>query len=118
MPPPTPSPVSVTWNGNAVTGPVLIYHDEIALSSGSAGSLVCTSDSGTTTWHLADGTVVNSDSLSVFFQTTSSPRVSTLLRRVNSSVMTPDHNGLWTCQMSGVGEIIPVGLYQRGGGKE
>ena len=72
-------------------------------------------------WHLVDGALVDSDSSSVFFQTSPgsgvTPSASTLLRSVAGSVSTPDHNGLWTCQMSGVGGAVPVGLYRRGGGK-
>ena len=46
--------VSVTWNGTTVTGPVLIYHDEILVDPGPSysigdtdrpGTLVCRSDS-------------------------------------------------------------------------
>jgi hypothetical protein len=44
--------------------------------------------------------------------------VSGLLRRVASSALTPDHNGLWTCRENGVAEeAVSVGLYQRGGGE-
>ena len=48
----------MTWNGSAITGPVLIFWDELPLARhtatvgdvNSAGALVCRSDQGTPTW--------------------------------------------------------------------
>ena len=101
--------VSVTWNNSTITGPVLIYHDKIGLLS-------CQSSADTeVAWHLPNGTTVgNLTQLGVFFQLIIHPGMKFLLHR-DSNVSTANHNGLWSCRLSGdTGSAIPVGLYQRG----
>ena len=63
--------VSVTWNGTRVTGPILIYHDEILaadptnsvqINDTAPGTLICTSAngavSGIASWHLPNNAAV------------------------------------------------------------
>ena len=59
--------VSVTWNGTRVTGPILIYHDEILadptnsvqINDTAPGTLICDlAVSGIASWHLPNNTAV------------------------------------------------------------
>ena len=99
--------MSVTWNNSAITGPVLIYHDENT-------SLICQSSADTeVAWHLPNGTTVgNLTQLGAFLQFRIHPGTTFLLQR-DSNVSTA--NGLWSCRLNGdAGSAFPVGLYQRG----
>ena len=65
--------VSVTWNGTTITGPVLIYQDELLVNDtgisespltvglNDSGSLVCRSESQADTvgWHTPNNAIVN-----------------------------------------------------------
>jgi hypothetical protein len=74
--------VTVIWNGIVVTGPVLIYQDEIAAYPGAIPSpssldgpgshtLFCRSTtSAGVSWHLADGTIINPTVSTAFHQRT------------------------------------------------
>ncbi len=71
------SAVSVTWNGTTITGPVLIYKDELPIdpnantigNSNGAGVLICRSeDSASTTWHFIDGFRVRGPQFTDTFQ--------------------------------------------------
>ena len=89
-------------NKSTITGPVLIFHDEIGRP------LLCQSsvDSGVA-WHLPNGTIVGH-----FTQ----PGVAyQIIIGMASLLYTMEHNGLWSCQLDGdAGSAITVGLYQRG----
>ncbi len=62
------SAVSVTWNGTTITGPVLIYSDEIPVDGSSnntiddpngPGALICRSeDRARVSWHYVSGIIV------------------------------------------------------------
>ena len=122
--------VSVTWNGTEVSGPVLIYHDEVSIVPMTAQGLfsvfnflgccilVCRghATSQGVAWHNAHGDRVTTSPLLVpfkFYQNiTETGRVSRLARAHNTSLS--PFSGLWTCRNHNT--AIPVGLYQRGGG--
>ena len=111
--------VSVTWNGSKVTGPVLIYHDEIPHAFPPPNrdhDLLCLYSANTgVAWHLTNGHTVPVDLILGFYQSIFSGMTSHLLRFGVSNVSTATHNGLWSCQLNGdAGSAIPVGLYQRG----
>ena len=108
--------VNVTWNGTNITGPVLIYHDEIIVDPGptysigditAPGALVCTSETTAyrASWRPSDHR---------FFYDVNSGRISTTvlnqirtaadatpnrgrLSRANETVnpSAPNQNGLW-----------------------
>ena len=130
----------MTWNGSAVTGPVLIYHDELLLDlePSSAplnetginvpGALVCRSEdaeTGRASWRLTDGrffhdTTQRSGENLQQRRTESGdfPSLSRLSRGVESFEETdPQFNGLWICRTehSDEHQFIHVGLYNRGG---
>ena len=122
-------PVSVTWNGTAVSGPVLIYHDEVAIVPAQnflplfdhpgGGILACRGNATSqgVAWHYAHGDMVTTSPLLVpFYQSIAEAgSVSRLARGHN--IASP-FSGLWTCRQNGNADTaIPVGLYQRGGGK-
>ena len=106
--------MSVRWNSTTITGPVLIYHDEIPLTVATFHSLICQSSNIEVAWHLMDGTTVSATG--VFNQATSSSGMtSLLLHSRDNDESTANHNGLWSCRLNGDAEsAIPVGLYQRG----
>ena len=119
----------VLWDGTPVTGPILIYHDEVAVSPTApplstlddpgSRALFCRTQSGRASWFNANGVFVFTGILEVFYQTRTNPGVAPseagIVRSADSQVSAADHNGLWTCRLNGSAEgAIPVGLYHRG----
>jgi hypothetical protein len=119
--------VFVTWSGTRVTGPLLIYHDEIGVDPGPAydigdsnsdGALVCTSATRPIAgWRVADHDFFNDVSGSI--STTrlnqirapaSDPTVARLSRD-NGAVSSsdPDQNGLWACRVNNLPHETPLG---------
>ena len=137
--------MSVTWNGTTITGPVLIYLDEILVDDHTTtaignpnrpGALICRSeDTARVSWHYTDGIFVDTaptSSTSTFKQIRTGegviPSVSRLSLNREGVVRTdPRTNGLWHCRLNAMGvresqgstydEQINVGIYSRGGGK-
>ncbi len=135
--------VSVTWNGTNITGPVLIYSDELPVdpsattiaSPNGPGALICRSDDrARISWRYTDGENVRSEAFNddTFQQIRTgegvTPSVSQLLlNRVNTEVDNPNLNGVWHCRLNGArlddyyysrydGQIN-VEIFSRGGGK-
>ena len=120
--------MTVTWNGTTISGPVLIYQDELVVDTRTTvtgtpinGTLECRSNQATVGWHLANGQEVSFSMSSDIRQIRTSigvtPSASRLtankedLRRADSLV-----NGLWTCRMNGNYNTpipIAVGIYGR-----
>ena len=124
--------VTVTWNGTSITGPVLIYQDELVVDNRASptatptrsGTLKCTSqDQQRVGWHLPDGTSICEDGTGDFRQirigSGVTPSVSRLsVNREDVSRDDDSTNGLWTCRLNGESSVsIPVGIYERGGGE-
>ena len=131
--------VTVTWNGTRITGPVLIYHDEIIVDPGptylfgdnaAPGALVCTSESSTrASWrgsdHLFFGDVATRPiSTTILNQirtaATATPNRGRLSRdNENVNPSAPNQNGLWCCRIAGVNTagFVFVGVYHRGMGE-
>jgi hypothetical protein len=121
----------VIWNGVSVTGPVLVFQDEIAvystvpefssLDDPGSGALLCRSETRATAgWHLTDGSFINMHSSPAFHQRTTVagaiPSEAALVRYTDRTVSTDNHNGLWTCRLNDASETpASVGVYQRGG---
>ncbi len=132
--------VSVTWNGTTITGPVLIYSDELPVDPSATttgdpnepGALICKSeDRAAVSWHYTPGQIVRGPEHTDTFKATSTgtgiiPSVSRLLlNKVNTEVNNNDLNGLWHCRLNGVKETdqisnnqydeqINVGIFSRG----
>ena len=117
--------MSVSWNGNNITGPILIYHQEISTSSFSLSSMIpshalhCRSEIHPgVTWHKPSGAIVSTTRttifLKLFYQTKTSetaiPSVSVLASSTGINLNNP--NGLWSCRLNGAS--VAVGLYFRG----
>ena len=134
--------VSVTWNGATLTGPTLIYHDELILDRGNPlpldignvnrpGALVCRSETQTRAgWRLSDGTFFPDTNTRVGdiqqIRTGSStvPSLARLSRGTTDIERDIRFNGLFTCRVQPVGNLgdtlanfIHVGIYARGGGE-
>ena len=125
------------WNGTNITGPVLIYHDELVVDDRASptatptmnGTLICTSqDQARVGWHIARGSLIHEDEITGDFRQTRTgsgvtPSVSRL--SVNGENVSRDDdgaNGLWTCRLNGdccapFPFPVAVGLYGRGGGE-
>ena len=125
--------VSVIWNGTVVTGPILIYHDEITddlttvptiENSNGPGDLVCRSENHEEArWRNPNGHSVPRSGN--YRQVHSAAGVPSLSRLSTPNQLTgSDVNGLWICQVAN--SDIPdqdilenfnyVGIYNRGSG--
>ena len=130
--------VTVTWNGTTITGPVLIFQDELVrddrtnvLATPMDGTLICRSESQAQVgWHFsplntANGVLVSTTSTTDHFRqrrtsSSATPSVSRLTtNRPNEALTSADANGLWTCRLNaGFSTAVPVGIYARGGGEK
>ena len=129
--------VTVTWNGTRITGPVLIYHDEITIDPGptyslgdiaAPGALVCTSETTTrASWRRVDHLFFDDVNRGVI-STTVLNQIRTAadatpnrgrLSRDNENVNPSDanQNGLWCCRVSGDTVFVFAGIYRRGMGE-
>ena len=121
----------MTWNGTTITGPELIYQDEIISDNRVNvetddplnGTLICRHETQAQVgWHFANGQALTTDLNFHFRQrrtgTSATPSVSRLTtNRPNQPFENIIANGLWTCRLDGVfNSAIPVGIYIRGGG--
>ena len=132
-----------TLNGTNITGPILIYHDEIFSNStiptdensNDPGDLVCRSASiGRTFWRNPAGANVPSNTSKDFYNVrtpSSDPQMHPFLARL-STMDYPDSNdstinGLWICPLGGntsdiededvIDSFIYVGIYSRNSGE-
>ena len=127
--------VSVTWNGTTLTGPTLIYLDEILLDGTNnrklkvgdpnrPGALVCRSETlPQTFWRNALGNVVYQVPIAVGYiqQISNAQRLPNLCRLSRGTEETESFtNGLFTCGLNAwrrnLEEVIAihVGVYIRG----
>ena len=126
----------MTLNGTRITGPVLIYQDELVVDNRTSptatptrnGTLICTSqDQHRVGWHLTNGGNVcdheTGDPVFRQIRTKSgvTPSVSRLsVKRENVFSNASIVNGLLSCQLNGESSVptpIPVGIYNRIGGE-
>ena len=125
--------MSVTWNGSDITGPVLIYHDEILVEDTGPftigdpsrnGSLVCRhSSEAQVGWHTPNGSWVHGPSQLNNFdfkQIRTGDDVTPSMSRLSLNREGIGHNdsfanGLWSCRLNGqYSGAISVGIYGRG----
>ena len=125
--------VTVTWNGTTITGPVLIYQDELIADDRDNvetdpplnGTLICRHETQAQVgWHFANGQALTSSRTDFHFRqrrtgTSATPSVSRLTtNQPDDPLENVIANGLWTCRLDGdSNDAIPVGIYIRGGGK-
>ncbi len=133
----------MTWNGTNITGPVLIYTDELPVDPSantigdpnSPGTLICRSeDRARVSWHYARGATVRNAIYNDTYKAIRTgervtPSLSQLsLNRENTEINNVDLNGIWHCRLNAVGirdsdsnsgydEQINVGIFSRGEGK-
>ena len=128
--------VTVTWNDTAITGPVLIFQDELVrddrgnvLATPRDGTLICRSENQARVgWHFTpdsnSGQLLTSSSTFHFRQrrtgSTATPSVSRLTtNRPDEALTSAAANGLWTCRLNGdTSTAVPVGIYYARGGGE
>ena len=115
--------VFVTWDGAIVSGPELIYHDEILIDAPPfivgdpyrQGALVCRTDT-----ELLNAAWRFPTTFFVPIRTPSSTSIRNFqqirMSRIHTDSLTdPAFNGLWVCKVEGPG--IPIGLFARGQGE-
>ncbi len=126
----------MTWNGTIITGPVLIYRDELLINPNAttigdpngAGVLICKSeDSASISWHYIDGFRVRGPQFIDTFQvitTQGTPSLSQLLlnNAGTNELDSANLNGLWHCRLNAgeqneFDEEVNVGIFSRGAGK-
>ena len=125
--------VTVTWNGTTITGPVLIFQDELVKDDRTNvgatprdGTVICRSQNqAQVVWHFANGIFVSTVSTTNHFRqrrtsSTATPSVSRLTtNRPDEALTSAAANGLWTCRLNaGISTAVPVGIYARGGGEK
>ena len=124
--------MTVTWNDTTITGPVLIYQDEIIPDNRDNvqtdppldGTLICRHETQAQVgWHFANGQALSDTSITNHFRQrrtgiTATPSVSRLTtNQEDQPLENVIANGLWTCRLDGdFSSAIPVGIYVRGGG--
>ena len=121
----------MTWNGTTITGPVLIYHDEVLIYNADRppftvgdpnrpGALVCRStEPGNVAWIWPHGFFVVTPPSERDFQQvrTENNNVSLLYRNASytpEGASNNNRNGLWNCTQGS--SAVPVGLFRRGQG--
>ena len=134
--------VYATFNGTNITGPILIYHDEIVSdttiptdgNSNGPGDLVCrTASIGRTFWRTPTGSSVPLSTSEDFYHVRTpniDPQTYPFLARLSTidSLDSTDStiNGLWICPLGFFGDIeeqdlidslIYVGIYSRNSGE-
>ena len=131
-------PVTVTWNGTLVTGPILIYHDELRLDGNNnpmlgdldgPGALVCRSETREAFWRNTEGNTIPAtdqpgglNDINVIRNgPTEVPSITRLSRGTTTSPADNQFDGLLLCRVNAVLGDVPdvianfryVGLYNR-----
>ena len=125
--------VTVTWNSTTITGPVLIFQDELVrddrtnvLATPMDGTVICRSENQAQVgWHFASRAFISTTSTTNHFRqrrtgSSATPSVSRLTtNRPDEALTSAAANGLWTCRLNaGISTAVPVGIYARGGGEK
>ena len=133
---------SAIFNGTTITGPMLIYHDEIGSdtavptdeNSDGPGDLVCrTASTGRTFWRRPIGASASNNINDDFYQVRtpfiySEPQTYPFLAQLSTidtlDSTDPEFNGLWFCSFGGadtvqdaIDSFIYVGIYSRNSGE-
>ena len=125
----------MTWNGTRITGPILIYHDEILEdntnipptieNSNDPGDLVCRSGHHEEArWRRSSGVtaLIDGDYHRVQSSPGSLPSLSRLSTIEDLTSTDPQYNGLWVCVLQNdtlineqdlIDNFVYVGIYSR-----
>ena len=111
--------MSAEVDGSTITGPTLIFHDEIVRSFTSM--MICRTPGAL--WHFPNGNsvdqIVAKVDLNQDFQQLILRDTSRLIRIKDASELTNiSLSGLWSCRLNGSESgATPIGIYSRGGGE-
>ena len=125
----------MSWNGTVITGPIMIYHDEILLdqdtvptveNTNDPGDLVCKSGHHKEAcWRLSSGMIVPTSG-QVQSSSGSLPSLSQLSTIEDLTSTDPQYNGLWVCVLQNdtvineqdlIDNFVYVGIYSRNSGE-
>ena len=104
--------VTVTWQGETVTGPLMIFHSEIERTVNS-NSLNCSHPTGPVAWYLTTDIKLTTESSGTFINViTTNGRQAQIMRGTNDREESA-FDGLWTCRLDGAtGDgAFHVGIY-------
>ena len=109
--------VTVTWQEEIVTGPLLIFHSEIQQTV-SSNSLTCNHPTGPVAWYLTTGIRLTTQSSGTFMNAitdiiNSNGGRQAQLRRGTIDRQESQFDGLWTCRLNGAtgAGAFHVGIY-------
>ena len=104
--------VTVTWQGETVTGPLMIFHSEIEQTVNSS-SLTCSHPTGPVAWYLATDTKLTTQSYATFINIITNDGRQAIIRRGSIDKYESQFDGLWTCRLNGVtgAGAFHVGIY-------
>ena len=103
----------MTWQGETVTGPLLIFHSEIQQTVNS-NSLTCRHPTGPVAWYLAvRNTRLTTEPSATFINAISNDGRQAQLRRGANDRQESQFDGLWTCRLNGAtgAGAFHVGIY-------
>ena len=100
--------MTVTWQGETVTGPLMIYHSEIKQTA----SLTCSHPTGPVAWHLANGNILL-NSGGTFNNIITNGGRQAQVRHGHDGGNETLFDGLWTCRLDGAtgAGAFHVGIY-------
>ena len=103
--------MNVTWQGETVTGPLLIFHSEIQQTVNN-NSLTCSHPTGPVAWHFAHG-VILPNSGGTFNNIITNGRRQAQIMRGTHNRDERLFDGLWTCRLNGTtgAGAFHVGIY-------
>ena len=105
--------MTVTWQGDTVTGPLLIYHSEIQQTVNS-NSLTCSHPTGPVAWYLTvRNTRFTTQSFGTFINVITNNGRLAQIRRGTEDREESEFDGLWTCRLNGAtgAGAFHVGIY-------
>ena len=105
--------VIVTWQGETLTSPLLIYHSEIQRTV-SNNSLTCSHPTGPVAWYLAiENTKLTTGSSGTFINVITNGGRQAQIRRGTDDRQESVFDGLWTCRLNGAtgAGAFHVGIY-------
>ena len=104
--------MNVTWQGETVTGPLLIYHSEIQQNV-SNNSLTCSHPTGPVAWYLAINNRLTTGSSGTFINVITNGGRQAQIMRGTVNRKESVYDGLWTYRLNGTtgAGAFHVGIY-------
>ena len=105
--------MTVTWQEDPVTGPLLIYHSEIQRTVGNK-SLTCNHPTGPVAWYLAIRNInLTTQSSGTFINVITNEGRQAQIMRGTPNQDERVFDGLWTCRLNGItgAGAFHVGIY-------